>query len=236
MQIYFLHHSAVCVKMDKSLLVFDYYQDRAGLHMGGIGMDELTGVSRVYVFASHAHTDHFNACIFDWAAYNANITYVLDATIAAETELPEGAVILSRGESFEDGYIRVREFGSTDIGGSFYVECEGKRLFHAGDLNNWHWKDEGNARYARVMGMYFERELRFIRHEVAHIDYAFFPVDARMGSDFDAGADTFIETMRPDVLIPIHFVRFADTLAYSRKQAGGPTRVLSISRKGERLV
>ena len=46
----------------------------------------------------------------------------------------------------------VKEFGSTDIGGSFYVECEGDKAYTTpGDFNYWHWKDDGDERYIRAM-------------------------------------------------------------------------------------
>jgi len=237
MRIYFLHHSAVCVALDQSLLVFDYYRfaHGKGIPDGHVSVDNIKAAGRAYVFVSHAHHDHFNRRIFDWADIGVPVTFILDSTVPA-TNVPQGAVFLCRGETFDDGYIRVREFGSTDMGGSFYVECEGKSFFHAGDLNDWHWKDDGNERYTRVMHKYFDRELRYLRHEVAHIDYAFFPVDKRMGRDYDEGADKFIEVMRPRHFVPIHFVDFADTEAFRKKHAGSGTEVLAVHRFGEQLA
>lgn len=237
MRIYFLHHSAVCVALDQSLLVFDHYRFAPGKSIpdGYVGMEDIRAAGRAYAFVSHAHHDHFNRRIFDWADAGAPVTFILDDTVPA-ADVPPGAVFLCRGGVFDDGYIRVREFGSTDAGGSFYMECEGKSFFHAGDLNDWHWKDDGNERYTRVMHKYFDRELRFLRHEVAHIDYAFFPVDKRMGRDYDEGADRFIEVMRPRFFVPIHFQDFADTDAFRKKHAGSGTEVLAVHYSGEQLV
>lgn len=237
MRIYFLHHSAVCIWLDKALLIFDYYMHAPGKHMqdGYIDIADIKAAERVYVFVSHSHHDHYSRGIFGWAGAGVPVTYILDNTVPA-AEAPDDAVFLTRGETFDDGYVHVCEYGSTDTGGSFYVECEGKSFFHAGDLNDWHWRDDGNERYSRVMKMYFERELRFLRHGVKHIDYAFFPVDKRMGSGFDEGVDMFIETMKPAVLIPIHFVDFLDTDVYREKKADHGTRVLAVHRNGEQLV
>ncbi len=235
MKLYYLYHSAVCVFLNKALLIFDYFSDKQGsIEEGLVGEEEIKNADNVYVFASHAHKDHFNKCIFEWAQYNQNITYILDSTI--EDRPPQAkTVILSRGEEYEDGIIHVQEFGSTDIGGSFYVKAQGKSFFHAGDLNNWHWKDEGNEKYSRVMEMFFSRELRYIRHKIKKIDYAFFPVDKRMGSGFDEGADVFVKTMKPKYFIPIHFVDFEDTAEYKRKIKTGGTKVLAIQKNGDRL-
>ena len=237
MQIYFLRHSAVCAVMKKSLLVFDYFMHEPGrgLRDGYISEENIKKACRVYAFASHAHQDHFNPCIFEWTAWNKNVTYILDETISK----PEGgpnAVMLSRGKVYDDGYVRVQEFGSTDIGGSFYVECEGTSFFHAGDLNNWHWKDDGNLRHSQIMAAYFERELRFLKSRVKRIDYAFFPVDSRMGRDYGEGANLFIKTIQPRVFIPIHFVHFDDTAAFSKKHAAGKTVVMPVREYGQIMV
>ena len=234
-EIYYLYHSAVAVKLNDALLVFDYYRHKPGMGIGDgyIGESELKSASRVYVFASHAHSDHFSPCVFEWAAVNPNTTYILDADIPGASE---GAVMLSRGEEYADDFLQVRAYGSTDIGVSFHVRHDGTSLFHAGDLNCWHWQDDGDAHYSRVMRTYFDREMRFLRHGVMHIDYAFFPVDQRMGSGFEEGPDQFIETMKPRVFVPIHFVDFADTQVYAERMKSSGTRVLTIERPGQRLI
>ena len=237
MHLYYLYHSAVCAVMDHSLLIFDYFLHKKGKNMAeGIVRDEdIKNAERVYVFVSHSHHDHYNARIFKWAKLNSNITFILDSTVP-KAKSRENAVVLSRGETYDDGYLHVQEFGSTDIGGSFYVVCEGTSFFHAGDLNDWHWKDDGDEKYSRVMKMYFERELKYLKSEVDAIDFAFFPVDKRMGSDFDEGADTFIEKMKPKYFVPIHFGHFNDTEAFSQKHADGETTVFAIQQYGQKLI
>ncbi len=235
MQIYFLHHSAVCVVMDEALLVFDYFLQRLGNGMasGSISDEEIKSAKRVYVFVSHSHGDHFNKCVFDWEKINPNVKYIVDDTVSHPHET---AVKMKRGDTYNDGYLLAKEFGSTDIGGSFYVECEGVRFFHAGDLNDWHWRDEGDANYSRQMTLYFEREMKYLRENVQEIDYAFFPVDKRMGSGHDEGADTFIDIMKPAVFIPIHFVNFADTLSFAAKHLNGGTKVFAVRKNGDKQV
>lgn len=237
MHIYYLHHSAICVVIKDALLIFDYFihEDNKGLECGHISNDDIKNAKRVYVFVSHMHFDHYNPVIFEWAQINANVTYILDDTVPQPGQ-DINAVMLRRDKTYEDRIIRVKEFGSTDIGGSFYVECMGKRFFHAGDFNLWHWKDEGNEDYTRKMSLLFERELEYIKNGVQGIDYAFFPVDKRMGTDHDEGADRFIEVMNPVNFVPIHFGEFGDTLAFCKKHRFGKTNVFSIYKKGEQII
>ncbi len=233
MRVYYLHHSAVAAVLDKSLLVFDHFKnDGKGIEEGSIGENDLLAADRVYVFASHAHHDHYNKAVLMWAAVHPNITYILDSTI---NDSGANIVKLSPGEAFEDGYISVREFGSTDIGGSFYVECEGTSFFHAGDLNYWHWRDDGDERYTRVMTKSFERHIERLKEGIRGIDCAFFPVDSRIGSGHDEGAVMFIEAMKPKVFIPIHMNGFEDSRAFSEKRFEG-TEIINVYKNGQRLV
>lgn len=237
MHIYYLHHSAVCVVIKGVLLIFDYFihENDKGLECGHISNEDIKNAKRVYVFVTHMHFDHYNPVIFEWAKINPNVTYILDDTVPEPGE-DINAVMLSRGKVYEDRIISVKEYGSTDMGGSFYVECREKSFFHAGDFNLWHWKDEGNEDYTRKMSLSFERELKYLRHGVKGVDYAFFPVDKRMGADHDEGAERFIEVMKPVNFIPIHFIEFSDTRAFRKKHWFDKINVFSIHKKGQRLI
>lgn len=220
--------------LDESLLIFDYFlHNGKGMAFGSISDEDIINAKRIYVFVSHNHGDHYNPRIFEWDKLCDNVKYLLDDTV---TKNHEKAVKLSRGDTFDDGYLKAAAFGSTDIGGCFFVETEGISLFHAGDLNNWHWKDEGDGRYSRQMQRFFERELKYLRANVEEIDYAFFPVDKRMGSDYDEGADMFLDVMKPGNFVPIHFVDFADTRVFADKHKNSETKIYAVQKNGDKLI
>ena len=80
----------------------------------------------------------------------------------------------SRSEAYEEwreDNVYVHEFGSTDEGGSFYVETDGLRIFHAGDLNHWHWDGDTEAD-RREADKLFAREMS--RLDIGETDLAFF--------------------------------------------------------------
>ena len=110
-----------------------------------------------------------------------------------------------KGGEWGDGVLRVKAFGSTDVGVSFLVEMEGERIFHAGDLNNWHWKDESTAEEARAANLAFLRELDVLSRQAGSVDVACFPVDPRLGADYALGARQFVDKVRPRVFVPMHF-------------------------------
>ena len=54
------------------------------------------------------------------------------------------------------------------------------------------------------------------------IDVAFFPVDPRQGSMYDAGAGYFIMTVKPKVFIPMHFQGRPDVALRFCRHRGNP--------------
>lgn len=107
------------------------------------------------------------------------------------------------GQEFDIKGAKIRTYGSTDEGVSFMIDVDGKRVFHAGDLNKWHWRDEGDAEWTEKAISDFEAVMATLPNE--KIDAAMFPVDPRMGSGYDEGACEFNERMKPGVIIPMHF-------------------------------
>ena len=45
-------------------------------------------------------------------------------------------------EEIELAGVKIKSYGSTDIGISFMVYVDGINIFHAGDLNWWYWWDD----------------------------------------------------------------------------------------------
>ena len=68
------------------------------------------------------------------------------------------------------------------------------------------------------------------------IDVAFFPVDPRQGTMFEAGANYFILAAKPRILIPMHYFHRAETaLDYARTASCRTTEVIALPGYGDRL-
>lgn len=90
--------------------------------------------------------------------------------------------------------MKIRAFKSTDEGVAFLIETEGKRIYHAGDLNNWVWAGEPEADNKR-MSENFHKELEKMKG--IHIDVAFMLLDPRQEKDFYLGMDDFMKWWEP---------------------------------------
>lgn len=194
MRIHALGNSGFAVEKDESLLVMDCYNPKQHALLGDASLESYLAVT---VLISHRHGDHYSRDI--WSLKNASFVAGFDVPA------PAGAAMLRPGERTALNGMQIRAYGSTDEGVSFHIEWAGRSLFHAGDLNDWHWRDDGNADYTRQAEAAFSRELATIKKSVPHIDIAFFPVDPRMGSDYYRGAILFAAAMRPKLFIPMHY-------------------------------
>ena len=153
MRLTYLFHSGFAVETTQCILVFDYWKDPSGV-MPSL----LESPKPMYVLSSHFHADHFNPKVLEWYRMNPAVRYIFSADITL-SDISAPVHFLRKGEKWSDGYLTVSAFGSTDVGVSFLLEMEGKKLFHAGDLNNWHWRDESTPAEIRAASLAFAREL-----------------------------------------------------------------------------
>lgn len=193
--LYFLHHSGFMLELETMILVFDYYLDPLKRLE-----DRLEKTDKpVYFFVSHVHGDHFNRAIrkFEKRASGYFLHRDCHLALADESLLHEMDV----GETVNEGPLSVHMYGSTDAGGSYMVEEEGLTIFHAGDLNWWHWAGEGDSENREARDWFF-RELSCIKEK--EVDIAMLPVDARQQAAREWGVKAYLSHFSAGLLIPMH--------------------------------
>ena len=232
MNLTYYHHSGFSAAVDDILLVFDYWlgEHRELPVEKRINEETLRRFREVYVFISHDHPDHMDPEVFEWRKI-VPVTYVVSMDMPIGTRgkrmAPGDALTLSQR-------VKVKAFESTDLGVSFLVDVCGIRLFHAGDLNFWHWREESTVKEIEEAEEAFRRAVDPIMKE--EIDVALFPVDPRQGRLFDAGANYFIMSVKPRLLIPMHFWGRAEiAVEFARRSRCRQTEVLAMTRPGEQI-
>lgn len=234
-----LFHSGYAVETAEHYLIFDYYQPHpttgGSIDEGIITGEFLKNKKNVFVFASHNHGDHFDPIILEWAKTNPNITYILSSDI--QTELHDlNCQILSAYEELTLEKLTINSFGSTDAGISFLLHVDGLTIFHAGDLNWWHWSGESLADQA-VAKASFMTEMEKLQQGVTSMDIAFFPIDRRMGEFYSLGAEFFAAKFNPRLLVPMHFGNdFSATQAFAQKAKKLAISTLEIHHKGQEFI
>ena len=134
MKVTYLYHSGFTVEVEDIALVFDYYKGE---------LPETVKGKKLYVFSSHYHKDHFQYKVFDWAE-EYDVTYLLSKDIRARG--PEGKTIkVKKRQELKVDDLWIKTLCSTDVGVAFFVRVRGTCIYHAGDLNWWHWEEEDKA-------------------------------------------------------------------------------------------
>mgnify|MGYP001258066914 CR=1 FL=1 len=212
MKLTYVYHSCCAIEFKKFAVLIDYYRDaiKEGEGVGWVDKNLLQSNKPLYVLCTHSHADHFNEEVLKWDAHKDNITYIFSKEVADSLKdntllKDEKITYLDKFEEYKDKNIKVQAFGSTDEGGSFYIEHKRKKIFHAGDLNNWHWNEEVPFEEALGFENHYICELELLSEQVKEVDVAMFPIDPRLGKDFMRGAEQYVNKIKTRHILPLHF-------------------------------
>ncbi|MCR5361785.1 MAG: MBL fold metallo-hydrolase [Bacteroidales bacterium] len=226
MKLTYIFHSGFALEGEKTILIFDFWHDPAN-----VVAPLLASHKPIYVLSSHFHEDHFNRDIFAWRDTHSDIRYLLSSDIKRHRRATpdEADAWLGKGATWSDGNISVWAMGSNDSGVSWIVECEGRRIFHAGDLNNWYAKFISNPDYhgGKIYSSDFEAFIDPIADEKRYLgelkdigrclksmplrdfshdfDLVMIPIDGRIGNGYTLGGRQFIERFSVGLFVPMHF-------------------------------
>ena len=226
------YHSGFSVANGDTLLVFDYWRGEENELAGGLELTEekLKRFAHVVVFISHEHIDHMDPIVFSWRDWT-DVTYVVAYDMPVGTR---GRRVSPGDRLFLREDLALSVFDSTDLGVSFLVNFRGCRFFHAGDLNFWHWREESTMQEIEEADAEFRQALRPLSRE--EVDVAFFPLDPRQGTMFEAGANYFILSVKPRIMIPMHYFHRAEVaMEYARTASCRTTEVIALPGYGDLL-
>ena len=193
MRVTYIGHSGFSVELESHILLFDYYEGT---------MPEFDPAKKLLVFASHSHPDHFNREILKLADVYPNVEYIFPKDIRiAKKEQRASEHFMRKRDEITVGDTKVKSLRSTDEGVAFLVRCEDRIIYHAGDLNWWHWEGEDPV-WNRNMEADFRRYAEPLRGR--KIDLAMLPLDPRLGEDGFRGPRYFLELADIRRFLPMH--------------------------------
>ncbi len=238
-KIYYIYHSGFAIKTKNHFLIFDYYKesmqnDDTHRQLDLFLPENIKQMKNVYVFASHSHEDHFNPSILNFEKYNSNIKYIFSNDIVInKNKCSYNFIEEGEEKRFEELYVKA--YGSTDIGISFLVKVDGLTIFHAGDLNWWHWKEDSLEQQSLAEAS-FKTEIDKLSVEKS-IDIAFFPVDPRLEEYYYIGGEYFSKRIQPKLLIPMHFGEDTSiTQVFADKMRKQSINAVQIRHSGQEII
>lgn len=190
--LHFIQHSCFLLETEQHALLFDYFDG---------DLPSVPPQKPLLVFASHFHSDHFSSKIFDIA--HPNIYYILDSDIQKRRSIPplQNITWLAAQEAATVAGVEIHTLQSNDEGVAFYLHCDGVEIYHAGDLNDWHWEGEREEINAQ-MAQHYHTQLTQLEGKC--FDFAFLPTDPRLGDAYSLGVAGFLEHARAKAIVPMH--------------------------------
>ena len=196
-KVVYIEHSGFLVELEDAYFLFDYYRGE---------LPELDQGKKLFIFASHAHQDHYQRKIFEFQEKMPHTCYILSKDIKRDALKHGGQEekiwFVKPEEELDVNGCRIQTLRSTDEGVAFLIRYQGVSLYHAGDLNAWYWEEEGDD-YVNMMRRNYEREIQKIDGET--IDAAFVPVDPRLEGQYAEGLDFFMCHTQTKYVFPMHF-------------------------------
>ena len=235
MKITYIYHSGFILENEKATIIVDYYKDSVDevVHRS---LNSFSG--KLYVVSSHWHPDHFSNEILRWKDARPDIQYIFSKDILKKKlATQDEADFMIKGDTWQDENIRIKAFGSTDVGISFLIETGGKKVFHAGDLNNWHWDEESTPEEIQASERHFLREIKALYNDTNVLDAAMFPVDCRLGKNYMRGAEQFVDLLHVGTFIPMHFDNaYNEANAFRKYAENTGCRFFELTKTGDSII
>lgn len=188
MKVTYIYHSGFLIELEHHILIFDYFDKELPLYDTS---------KSIYCFVSHRHADHFNKDIFQLFK---NATFILsnDTRIKPDHNIH----IVKKNQTYQIDNITITTLRSTDAGVAFIVECENKIIYHAGDLNWWHWRNR-DKQFNDNQSYNYKKEM--IKLSNFNIDIAMCTFDTDQGEDAYLGINELIKHTTIKTIFPMHF-------------------------------
>lgn len=246
MTVTFLAHSGFLVEWEKFYTLFDFYQGE---------LPPLKAEKPLLVFASHRHNDHFDPRIFK--IVHPDVRYYLsrDISIARRhwEKLGMTEEVFARCTAVRPDELlltdvcgeelSIRTVKSTDIGVAFLLRSEGRMVYHAGDLNWWHWESEGKGYCENMRRAFFtamDKLSAAVRDEAADnglesvIGLAMLPLDPRLEDGYAMGVNELFARIAVRRALPMHmWGKFNIAERYREEFPQHAGQLLAIHENGE---
>ena len=240
MKVTYIGHSGFLVETGIANLLFDYYKG---------AIPKINNGLPVMVFVSHKHGDHYNPEVFRLAEQYSDIHYYLSNDIQLSEKIMEDyrltpefikdkVTVVTPGlkrvvplSDVEDdkNYIVLETIKSTDQGLAFLIKVEGKRIYHAGDLNCWVWEGDTKQQFNNMSAL-FKRSMEKISGREIYL--AFAPLDPRQGQYYKLGMDYLLNAAPVTYAVPMHLwgeYEIVDRYEKERVTKELPTKIIKLT-------
>lgn len=230
-EIIYIHHNCFILKHDETAFLFD--MPASSFLKRGEAEKIAAGVrgTKLFVFASHAHPDHYSSDIFKLCDICPGVNYIISDDIIPPRS-SKNLLKTGPGKTYKIENLMIRTFKSNDAGLAYLIATSEITIYFGGDLAKWSW-DDFDAETRNYMEKVFTEAVSSLKSE--KIDIAFSNADARLSNY--SGAAEFIEAVRPKLFIPMHsFGETASIKEFIKTVAARGTRIFEYREPGDSII
>ena len=234
-RITYVYHSCFTIELDNTVLIFDFTQ--------GV-LPQFDTEKTIYVFASHRHPDHFKPKVFELVKRYPKIHFFLSDDIRqsstwfarlriTDKDLKDYVTVIRPDRKITYSDLTIESLKSTDEGVAFLITAEEKHIYHAGDLNWWHWDGEPEQENLNMAAQYKEQIDSISGRS---FDVSFVPLDPRLKDAYGYGMDYFLTHTLSKAVFPMHmWDKYDWTDRYLKTETGASYRdlIYKISAPGD---
>ena len=229
-EIIYIHHNCFILKYHETAFLFD--RPAASFLKKGEAETIAASISgkKLFVFASHAHPDHYSSDIFKLSDICPGANYIISDDIPTPGSKKD-LLKAEAGQTYNLGDLTIRTFKSNDAGLAYLIKTPEMTIYFGGDLAKWSW-DDFDEETRNYMEKVFAETVSILKNE--KIDIAFSNADARLPNY--SGAAEFIETVRPKLFAPMH--SFGDTASineFIKTVGASATKIFEYCRPGDSI-
>lgn len=226
MDVTYFNHSGFLVETENKVLVFDYYSQ--GGRFDFFNPQNYVGKD-IVCFVSHSHDDHFDTRIFEWVG---QVSYVISDDVKLDPDFNGEVLFVKPHQVYSFQGMTIETLLSNDEGVAFVIEVDEKKIYHAGDLNWWHWNGESKE-FNDGIAQSYQGEIQRIKGKP--VDLAFIPADLRLEDKYSWATDYFMEVIGAEAVFPMHFWGKFDVCQMLKKKSYG-AKVLDIVKENQRFT
>ena len=199
MKVTYLSHSSFLLEWDTCYWLFDYFE--------GI-IPAMDPQKDIFVFCSHSHEDHFSPAVFTLTEKYPSVTYIFSNEMIDSCKQWEQKVHFLENRTdtclttTSGDNINIHTLQSTDLGCAFFIQYNGKSIYHAGDLHWWYWEGE-DPDWNNNMTADYKKEIEYLKGQ--NIDLAFTVLDPRQEKDYALGMNYLLKHTSIKHMFPMHF-------------------------------
>ena len=199
LKITYIYHDCFLLRYGNTILLFDYPED-INREAEEYITKTLNGRNLI-VFISHSHRDHFTEKFLNFKKYVKDFKCVVSRDVKEVCKQCLECNVVEEGDYLKIGDIKVKAYGSSDLGVSYLLEVVNTRIYFAGDNVDWR-REELSQEFNEKIWKTFSKTIEEILKDYGKVNIVFAGFCEKCSNY--GGIPYIAEKLKPELIVPMH--------------------------------